>query len=96
MREAAHGGLQLLLDRHRDEPSLGLDEPWVYERSAALIAALRELGCRVVGDLDELTSYPVPGVQPGAVPVEEQLRAAVRGLEHAVRDLTWAKDRRTK
>jgi hypothetical protein len=83
--------------RHRaDEPALGLDEPWVYERSAAEIAALRALGCPVVGDLDELTSYPVPGVQPDAVSVEEQLRAAVQGLEHAVRYLTWAKDGRTK
>ena len=42
-----------------------------------------------VGDLAELTSHPVPGVQPSDVPVEEQLRAAVRGLSHAVRDLTW-------
>jgi hypothetical protein len=79
-----------------DEPTLGLDEPWVYERSAAQIAALRRLGCPVVGDLDELTSYPVPGVQPDAVPVEQQLQAAVRGLAHAVRDLTYSKSRRTK
>jgi hypothetical protein len=88
---AKHG-----MARHRDEPTLGLDEPWVYERSAAQIAALRKLGCPVVGDLDELTSYPVPGVQPDAVPVEQQLRAAVRGLAHAVRDLTYSKDRKTK
>jgi hypothetical protein len=83
--------------RHRaDEPTLGLDEPWVYERSAAQIAALRRLGCPVVGDLDELTSYPVAGVQPAAVSVEQQLEAAVRGLAHAVRDLTYSKDRKTK
>ena len=83
--------------RHRsDEPTLGLDEAWVYERSAAQIAALRRLGCPVVGDLDELTSFPVPGVQPDAVSVEQQLLAAVRGLEHAVRDLTYSKSRRTK
>ncbi|GAA1131590.1 hypothetical protein [Nocardioides aquiterrae] len=76
--------------RHRrDEPTLGLDEPWVYARSEKEIAALRKIGCPVVGDLAELTSHPVPGVQPSDVPVEEQLRAAVRGLSHAVRDLTW-------
>lgn len=85
------------LAAHRgDEPSLGLDQPWVYERSAAEIAALRELGCPVVGDLAELTSLPVPGVQPEAVSVEEQLAAAIRGLEHTVRHLTWAKDARSK
>lgn len=85
------------MGRYRaDEPTLGLDEPWVYERSAAQIAALRKLGCPVVGDLDELTSYPVPGVQPEAVSAEQQLQAAVRGLAHAVRDLTYSKDRKTK
>lgn len=83
--------------RHRaDEPTLGLDEPWVYERSAAEIEALRALGCPVVGDLGELTSYPVPGVHPDTVTVEQQLRAAVRGLEHTVRDLTYSKDRNSK
>ena len=83
--------------RHRrDEPVLGLDEPWVYERSAREIDALRTLGCPVVGDLGELTSHPVPGVQPEAVSVEEQLEAAVRGLSHAVRDLTWAKNGKKK
>jgi hypothetical protein len=85
-----------LAQRRSDEPTLGLDEPWVYERSAAEIAALRGLGCPVVGDLDELTSYPVPGVQPDAVPVEDQLRAAVRGLEQTVRHLTWAKGRKSE
>lgn len=83
--------------RHRrDEPTLGLDESWVYARSEKEIAALAKVGCRVVGDLAELTSYPVPGVQPSDVSVEQQLEAAVRGLAHAVRDLTWAKDRKRK
>lgn len=83
--------------RHRgDEPTLGLDESWVYPRSEKEVAALRKVGCRVVGDLAELTSYPVPGVQPDAVSVEQQLAAAVRGLSHAVRDLTWAKDGKRK
>ena len=83
--------------RHRrDEPVLGLDEPWVYRRSEREIAALRKLGCPVVGDLAELTSYPVPGVQPDAVSVEQQLAAAIQGLEQAVRHLTWARSRRSK
>jgi hypothetical protein len=80
----------------REEPTLGLDEAWVYERSEQEIAALGRLGCRVVGDLAELTSYPVPGVQPADVPVEQRLEAAVRGLSHAVRDLTWAKGGKKK
>ncbi|MBI2245947.1 MAG: hypothetical protein HYU55_19040 [Nocardioides sp.] len=83
--------------RHRrEEPVLGLDEPWVYQRSEQEIAALRKLGCPVVGDLAELTSHPVPGVQPEAVSVEQELEAAVRGLSHAVRDLTWAKTGKKK
>lgn len=83
--------------RHRrDEPVLGLDESWVYRRSEREVNALRRLGCPVVGDLAELTSYPVPGVQPADVPVEQQLEAAVRGLSHAVRDLTWAKTGKKK
>lgn len=83
--------------RHRrDEPVLGLDEPWVYERSEREIAALRRLGCPVVGDLAELTSRPVPGVSPDQVSLEQQLEAAVRGLSHAVRDLTWAKTGKKK
>lgn len=83
--------------RHRaDEPTLGLDESWVYARSEKEIAALGKVGCRVVGDLSELTSYPVPGLQPSAVSVEQQLDAAVRGLAHAVRDLTWAKNGKRK
>lgn len=79
-----------------EEPTLGLDEEWVYARSEQEIAALRRLDCPVVGDLAELTSHPVPGVQPSAVPMEQQLEAAVRGLAHAVRDLTWAKDGKSK
>lgn len=83
--------------RHRrDEPVLGLDEAWVYQRSEREIDALRTLGCPVVGDLAELTSHPVPGVQPEAVSVEQQLEAAVRGLSHAVRDLTWANNGKKK
>lgn len=75
--------------RHRrEEPALGLDEPWVYARSEKEIADLRRVGCRVVGDLAELTSYPVAGVRPGDVSAEQQLEAAVRGLAVAVRDLT--------
>lgn len=85
------------LARHRhEEPVLGFDEPWVYERSEREIARLRRLDCPVVGDLAELTSHPVPGVQPHAVSVEQQLTAAVQGLEQAVRHLTYARDRKKK
>ena len=87
---------QGMAQHRRDEPTLGLDEPWVYARSEKEIAALRKVGCPVVGDLAELTSYPVPGVQPSDVPVEQQLQAAVRGLSHAVRDLTWDRSGKKK
>ena len=87
---------QGMAQHRRDEPALGLDQPWVRGRSEKEIAALRKVGCPVVGDLAELTSHPVPGVQPSDVSVDEQLEAAVRGLAHAVRDLTWAKDRKKK
>lgn len=87
---------QGMAQHRRDEPALGLDEPWVYARSEKEIAALRKVGCPVVGDLAELTSYPVPGVQPADVPVEQQLEAAIRGLSHAVRDLTWDRGRKKK
>jgi len=80
----------------REEPTLGLDADWVYARSEKEVEALRRLGVRVVGDLAELTSHPVPGVQPGDVSVEERLEAAVRGLAHAVRDLTWDRDGKSK
>ena len=81
-----------LAQHRRDEPALGLDEPWVYTRSEQEIAALREVGCRVVGDLTELTSYPVAGVHPSDVSLEQQLTAAIQGLEQTVRHLTWDKD----
>lgn len=87
---------QGMAQHRREEPVLGLDESWVYARSEKEIAALRKTGCPVVGDLAELTSYAVPGVQPSDVSVEEQLAAAVRGLSHAVRDLTWARDGKKK
>lgn len=101
-RNAYHQRVKRVLAKHgmaryrSQEPALGLDERWVYARSEKEIAALRRVGCPVVGDLAELTSHPVPGVQPTDVSVDEQLEAAVRGLAHAVRDLTWAKDRKRK
>lgn len=85
-----------MAQHRREEPVLGLDEPWVYRRSQREVAALREVGCPVVGDLAELRSEPVPGVQPDQVSVEQQLTAAVQGLEHAVRHLTWSRRRRRK
>lgn len=101
-RGAYHQRVKRVLAKHGmaryrgAEPALGLDEEWVYERSRKEIASLRKLDVPVVGDLDELTSYPVPGVQPDAVSVEEQLEAAIRGLEQAVRHLTPPKGGKSK
>ena len=40
---------------------------------------------QLTDDLAELTPVPVPGVHPDEVPAEEQLDAAVAGLEALVR-----------
>ncbi len=73
-----------LAHRARQEPRLGLDEPWVIERGRAEVAALKALGLRVVGDLDELDPRPVPGVHTDDISVDEELAAAVDALAIAV------------
>jgi hypothetical protein len=50
-----------------------------------MITRLRELGVRVVGDLEDLRPVPVPGVDPSSVSDSERLDAAVAGLEGLVR-----------
>jgi hypothetical protein len=68
------------------EPALGFPIPdWLPELSQRMIGRLRDLGVRVVGDLDDLTPVPVPGVPLATVSAEAQLDAAVAGLEAAVR-----------
>lgn len=62
------------------EPTLGVSERWVIKRGAAEVAALRQQGHRVIGDLDELLSRPVRGVHPSKVSMQEQLDAAMEAL----------------
>ena len=79
--------------RREDEPALGLDVPdWLPARSERMVARLRELGVPVVGDLEDLRPVAVPGTSPADVPVEQQLDAAVAGLEGLVRVLVRRQD----
>ena len=72
--------------RRSSEPGLGFDvPPWLPELAERMVGRLRNQGIRVVGDLADLTPVAVPGVHPDTVPVEEQLDAAVAGLEALVR-----------
>ena len=69
------------------EPRLGYDADWVVERAAADTQRLRDLGVRVVGDLDELQAAEVRGVAPSEVGAEERLEAALDGLALAIEKL---------
>jgi hypothetical protein len=63
---------------------LGYDDPWVHALGADQVARLRKGKHRVVGDLDELRPLPVPGLQPGDIPAEEVLAAALDALQVAL------------
>ncbi|MDN5893558.1 MAG: hypothetical protein L0H93_05980 [Nocardioides sp.] len=75
-----------LATRDVKEPTLGLDEPWVHERGKQEIEKLRKLDLKVVGDLADLTPQPVSGVGPDEITAEDQLGAAVDGLEQLIRE----------
>ena len=72
---------QGMVRRGRESVPLGLDERWVRRRSKQELTRLRELDIRVVGDIDELESLPVPGVHTRKVTAEQQLEAALDGLQ---------------
>ncbi len=72
---------QGMVRRGRESVPLGLDERWVRRRSKHELDRLRELDLRVVGDIDELESLPVPGVHTRKVTAEQQLEAALDGLQ---------------
>lgn len=74
-----------LVARQRQEPKLGLDEPWVHQRGAQQVRALKAAGHRVVGDLDELLPIPVAGVHADAVTAEQRLDAALDGIAHLLK-----------
>lgn len=66
------------------DPRLGHDAAWVAERGERELARLGRLQPRVVGDLAELRCAPVPGSRPEDVTCDQQLDAALAGLEQVV------------
>ena len=58
---------------------------WVEARAAHQIDRLRELGVRVVGDLEELRPVAQAGIDPTTCPPEDALRAAMEALTYLVR-----------
>jgi len=77
---------RVLAKRRGEEPGVGYEPSKdLRERSARMVEQLRGSGIRVVGDLAELTPLAVPGAQPGTLPLEEQLAAAVAAIEGLVR-----------
>lgn len=74
------------------EPRLGLDEEWVREEAHAQVERLTGAGHRVVGDLEDLRPVRVPGVHTDEISAEDQLAAAVDGLELLVRE--WGQSER--
>lgn len=76
----------VLADRKRSEPALGFEvERWLEKRAAKLVKQLRDLGVRVVGDLEELSPVAVPGVDPATISEADQLDAALAGLAEVLR-----------
>jgi hypothetical protein len=63
------------------DPRLGYDADWVADRADRDIERLRALAPRVVGDLEELRCRPVPGSSPEEIGTDQQLEAALDGLE---------------
>ncbi len=73
-----------LVTRGRDRVPLGMDERWVRRASRRELSKLRKLNLRVVGDIGELESRPVPGVHTNKVTTEQQLEAALDGMAFLV------------
>ncbi|GAA3826310.1 hypothetical protein [Nocardioides panacisoli] len=71
----------------KSEPRLGLEvADWVRTQTDQTVAAVRDLGIRVVGDLADLDPVDVPGATPADVDAETRLRAATTALTAAVAD----------
>ncbi|HEX4191091.1 MAG TPA: hypothetical protein VHZ06_08865 [Marmoricola sp.] len=75
-------------------PRVGFKAGWMQRRAEGDLERLRGLGLRVVGDLDELRPVPVKGIRPETVSVEDQLDAAIEGLEVLVLALVEARQSR--
>lgn len=63
---------------------IGFDADWVDARADRQITRLRELGVRVVGDLEELRPVKQDGIDPTTCPPEDQVRAAVAAMAYLV------------
>ena len=63
---------------------LGMDERWVRRRSKRDLSSLRKLDLRVVGDIAELESRPVPGVHTKRVTTAQQLEVALDAMAFLV------------
>jgi hypothetical protein len=81
-----------LARRAADDPMFGIDEPWVAKFAEREVRRLRKLDLTVIGSLDDLAPRPVRGVAGGSVTTEQQLEAALDGLERVVR--LWATPKR--
>ncbi|MET0999062.1 MAG: hypothetical protein ABWX73_10135 [Marmoricola sp.] len=73
-----------LVKRGRETVPLGMSERWVRRASKHELDKLRELDLRVVGDIDELESNPVPGVHTKKVTADQRLEAALDGMAFLV------------
>lgn len=71
------------------EPAVGFEVPdWLPPLADRMVGRIRELGVRVVGDLDDLRPVGSPGVDPSSAPVDLQLESALVALESVVRGFT--------
>lgn len=73
-----------LVKRGRETVPLGMNERWIRRASRQELDKLRDLDPRVVGDIGELESKPVPGVHTSQVTAEQQLEAALDGMAFLV------------
>lgn len=79
-------GSQIMAARKKQEPVIGFAAPpWVHGRADRMKQRIAGSGVRLIGDLDDLTPLDVPGVDPESVDTEEQLAAALTGLEGLLR-----------
>lgn len=71
----------ILAHRRDVEPPIGLPVmPWVSAYARRTVRTLQDMELRLVGDWNDLTPVPVPGVSPDEVPAEQLLDAALAGL----------------
>lgn len=82
------------LGPHRgEEPAIGFEVPdWLEEVATRTVRRLPRLGVRVVGDPADLRAVSSAGVAPSDVTPEQQLEAAVVGMEGLVLAIASLRD----